>query len=109
MKLTWNVYIEDFNNKCIKIYNIFEHYAFKNELIETYNEFKEDKDKFLSRVKQLLQYYYWSKCEWEIILSDWPPSKKFNDMKISVYNQVENNWHIFSEYIWNNRDDINSK
>lgn len=106
MKLIWNVYIEDFNKKCIKTYNIFEHYSFKRELFETYNEFKGDKDKFLSRVKQLLQYYYWSKCEWEIILSDWPPSKKFNEMKISVYDQIENNWHIFSEYIWNNRDSI---
>ncbi len=106
MKLIWNVYIQDFNNKCIKIYNIFEHYSFKKDLFETYNEFKEDKDNFLFRVKRLLQYYYWSKCEWEIILSDWPPSKKFDDMKISVYDQIENNWHIFSEYIWNNRDSI---
>lgn len=106
MKLIWNVYIEDFNNRCIKIYNIFEHYSFKKDLFETYNEFKEDKDNFLFRVKRLLQYYYRSKCEWEIILSDWPPSKKFDDMKISVYDQIENNWHIFSEYIWNNRDSI---
>lgn len=106
MKLIWNVYIQDFNNKCIKIYNIFDHYSFKKDLFETYNEFKEDKDNFLFRVKRLLQYYYWSKCEWEIILSDWPPSKKFNDMKISVYDQIENNWHIFSEYIWSNRNSI---
>ena len=109
MGLIWNVYIQDFNNKCIKTYNIFDHYGFKQDLVKLYDEFKEDKINFLYNVDLSLKYYYWSKCEWEIILSDWPPSKKFNEMKLDVYSQIKNNWHIFSEYIWNNRDSINSK
>ena len=104
-KLIWNVYIENFNEKCIEVYNIFDNYGFYNDLKVIYNEEK-DKENFLYKVNRSLMYYFWSKCEWEIILSDWPPSKKFNDMKISVYDQIENNWHIFSEYIWNNRDSI---
>lgn len=106
MKLIWNVYIEDFNNKCIKTYNIFDHYGFNQDLVKLYDEFKEDKINFLYNVDLSLKYYYWAKCEWEIILSDWPPSKKFNEMKLDVYSQIKNNWHIFSEYIWENRDSI---
>ena len=109
MELIWNVYVEDFNNKCIKTYNIFDHYMFKQDLVKLYDKFKEDKINFLYNVDLLLKYYYWSKCEWEIILSDWPSSKKFNEMKLDVYSQIKNNWHIFSEYIWDNRNSINSK
>lgn len=101
--LVWNVYIENINKRQIEIYNIFNHGGFKKDLKEINDEVKDNKDEFLDRLKRSLQYYYWSKCEWEIILSDWPPSKKFNDKKISVYDQVYNNWSIFSEYVWNNR------
>ena len=102
-KLIWNVYIENFNEKCIEVYNIFDNYGFYNDLKVIYNEEK-DKENFLYKVNRSLMYYFWSKCEWEIILSDWPPSEIFNDKKISVYDQIKNNWHVFSEYIWSNRD-----
>lgn len=46
-------------------------------------------------------YYFWSKCEWEIILSDFPPSKKFQEKKVDVYEQVMLNWDIFINYVWN--------
>ena len=36
MELIWNVYIEDPNNKCIKTYNIFNHYCFKQDLVKLY-------------------------------------------------------------------------
>ena len=103
-KLVWEVYIENINKRQIELYNIFKHGGFKADLINIYKEEKDNKDNFLDRVRRSLMYYYWSKCEWEIILSDWPPSKKFNDKKISVYDQIMPNWHVFSEYIWNNRD-----
>lgn len=106
MELIWNVYIENINKRCIEIHNIFNHYMFMQDLREIYSELKDDKENFLYRVKRSLMYYYWSKCEWEIILSDWPPSEHFNEMKISAYDQVMNNWHIFSEYIWENRDKL---
>ena len=51
-------------------------------------------------------YYFWSKCEWEIILSDWPPSDTFCKEKIDVFDQVMLNWDIFVDYIWNNRQYI---
>lgn len=50
--------------------------------------------------------YYWSKCEWEIILSHWPPRKNAQELKIDVYDQVMLNWPIFCDYIWANKDEF---
>ena len=51
-------------------------------------------------------YYYWSKCEWEIILSAWPSRKDFNEEKIDVFDQINLNWDRFADYVWENRKDI---
>lgn len=45
-------------------------------------------------------YYFWSKCEWEIILSDFPPSDRFKKKKVDVYEQVMLNWDKFINYLW---------
>lgn len=99
--LIWKVYIENFNAKRIEQYNVFNHFKFSEEVKEAYKEHKDDFDAFSVSVQRSLMYYFWSKCEWEIILSDWPPSENFNDMKISVYDQIMLNWNVFIEYIWN--------
>ena len=52
-------------------------------------------------------YYYWAKCEWEVIVSDWPTSGKV-EAKIDVYNQVMLNWDKFADYTWKNRKLIRS-
>ena len=41
-----------------------------------------DKDTFAEKLKIELAYYFWSKCEWEIILSSWPPREDFKEEKI---------------------------
>lgn len=104
-KLVWNVYIEDVNRNRIDIYNIFEHDSFVKDCRETVKESK-TKDEFSENIQKHLMYYFWSKCEWEIILSAFPPYDKFNEEKIDVYDQVMLNWHIFIEYFWNNKDEL---
>lgn len=51
-------------------------------------------------------YYFWSKCEWEIIISGWPPRDDFNDAKIDVYDQVKLNWDKFVDYTWDHRKEL---
>lgn len=70
--LCWNVYYGDFNSREIKVYNIFEHFSFYKDCVKAKKKFKEDKDGFAEEVRSSLMYYFWSKCEWEIILSNWP-------------------------------------
>ena len=102
--LEWNVYVEDVNAQKIVVYNIFRHTFFVRDCKKALKEHKEDKDSFLEEVRKELMYYFWSKCEWEIILSDFPPSGRFKEEKVDVYDQVRLNWKVFSEYLWNNRE-----
>ena len=43
-------------------------------------------------------YYYWSKCEWEVIVSAWPP-RDGSDKKIDVYSQLKANWEQFKKIV----------
>ena len=109
VNLEWNVYVENFNSKTIECYNIFNHYRFNNEVKENYDKYSNDFEMFAETMKQSLMYYFWSKCEWEIILSCWPPSKKFNEKKVDVYNQVMLNWDKFILYVWQKMKETNDK
>lgn len=105
--LIWNVYVESINRKEITTYNIFTHSSFLKDCKEHIKEYAEDREAFLEEVRKSLMYYFWSKCEWEIIISDWPPSKNFDGFKVDVYDQVMMNWGIFSQWLWENRELIN--
>lgn len=43
-------------------------------------------------------YYFWSKCEYEIILSPW--TGRADDIKIDVYDQIMMNFDSFVDYCW---------
>lgn len=104
--LEYNVYISEmFHGKTIETYNIFEHYSFLKRCRDAAKNI-EDKDEFLEEVKSALMYYYWSKCEWELIMTPWPPHETDEGSKINVYSQVMLNWNIFSEYIWSKKDEL---
>lgn len=45
-----------------------------------------------------MKYYFWSKCEWEIIICPWVG--KADDIKIDVYDQLMLNWDKFVDYVW---------
>ena len=78
--LCWNVYCGDFNGGEIKVYNLFNHWAFYNACVKAKKKFKEDYAGFEKEIRSNLMYYFWSKCEWEIILDHWP-SGEFYDMR----------------------------
>jgi hypothetical protein len=98
-KPKWYVFVENFNKKQIEVYNIFDHHLFKKDCDEAWAKYKNDFFEFEKAVRRILKYYFWCKCEWEIILSDFPPSKNFNDKKIDVFTQVEINWDNFISYL----------
>lgn len=137
MELIWNVYISDFNSKEIKVHNVFNHAGFMQDLIKIKKECKDNIEAFEARVERSLTYYYWSKCEWETIVTSWPPyitNKELDDIikerdeasmkygmrfrhcvcletaeKIDVYDQVRMNWRHFINYLWDNRKLIKNK
>ena len=100
--LHWFVYKEDINNNKIKIYDIFSCVAFSDDIKKDYKKYKNNFELFSERVNIYLRYYFWSKCECEIILSNWPPSDSFEKEKIDIYDQVMLNWNVFIKYVWDN-------
>jgi hypothetical protein len=51
------------------------------------------------RLKRLCMYYFWAKCEYEVIVSSWPPREK-SEKKIDIYAQLEANWPIFKDLVF---------
>ena len=97
----WFVYRENFNQRKIEPYDIFNHHSFNEDIKDIYKKNKDDFDSFSEQVKRSLMYYFWSKCEWEVIISDWPPSTKEKvEEKVDAYDQVMLNWDIFIKYVW---------
>lgn len=105
MKFEWNVFVEDINGRKIKSFNIFDHYSFLQDCAKA-AKFAESIEEFAFLVRRELHYYYWSKCEWEIILSSWPPSERGAARKVDVASQVELNWEHFIVYLWTNRAEL---
>lgn len=99
--MVWNVYVEDMNGKKIVKHNVFDHSRFMDDIKKAYKDYKDDYEKFCEAVKSNLMYYYWAKCEWEVIISDWPPSvREPVEIKVDVYDQVMMNWDKFIKYTW---------
>ena len=111
--LEWNVIVSDFNGGEIVTHNVFYHYSLIQDLGKTLRKLSRKKDmteaekrqEFADNLKTDMMYYYWSKSEWEVIVSHWPPGppERFRDAKIDVYDQVMLNWDKFVDYAWNNR------
>ena len=107
--LEWNVYVSDFNGKKIETHNIFDNGGLELDCKQNYKKNKDDREAFLDRLRKDLKYWYWSKCEWEIILSHWPPRKDAREEKIDVYGQIMLNWKLFSDYVWVHRDEFKTR
>lgn len=128
--IKWNVYMEDFNDREIKEFNIFNHYGFREQARKLVKKYKE-KEEFAEQLRKWLMYYFWSKCEYEIILTDFPTfidvkelqrlnaeyDKRINKSgkicvnlsignKIDVYDQVRLNWEAFVDYVWLHKKEI---
>ena len=102
-ELKWFVFVEDINSKRIKVYNIFEHKDFMEDCDDAWEDYineHRDFSKFKKDIESNLMYYFWSKCEWEIVLSDFPPSDSFQKKKIDVYQQVKINCDKFIDYLF---------
>ena len=62
----------------------------------------ETKEQFAERLKANLMYYFWSKAEWEVVISAWVGGDALK--KIDVYTQVMNNFDVFLDYVWSFKD-----
>ena len=98
---SFNVIIYDPNLRKFVEYDIMSY------LIRTYTEKKERKetlpktfDEFKNFVKSESQYQFWARCEYEIILIDWPCQEKHE--KWDVYKQIMMNLDIVTKVFMEN-------
>lgn len=104
--MKWYVYYYNINKRKIDIFNIFEHGGFVKYAKEHAQTYK-TKEEFAERLKSELLYYFWSKAEWEVIVAPWVGGDKEKDsVKIDVYDQVMNNFEVFADYVWNNKEEL---
>ena len=62
-----------------------------------------DIEKLKAEIKSWAMYCFWSKCEYEIILTSFPERKDFKQKKVDVYQQLMLNWDSFVEYVLENK------
>lgn len=96
-KLVWNVY--RCRNGKIKVYNIFQHSRFSDEVKQLLLQYK-TKDEFAEELKKATLYYFNHKSEWEVIIEP-TFAKAPAEIIIDAYSQISNNWNIFVDYVWN--------
>lgn len=101
--LEWNVYVNYFNDRKIKPYNVFDHYSFTEDLKKIARKYGKDKAEFADQVRSSVMYYFWSKAEWEIILSTLSQS---HERKIDVHDQIVMNWERFINYLWEHKAEL---
>lgn len=49
-------------------------------------------------LRRKCQYYFWSKCEYEVIVTGWPDTK--TERKIDIYDQLDANWETFKKMVF---------
>ena len=117
--LVWNVWRNDFNDKKIEVFNVFDHYRFRED-VEKLMKSKPSYDELSEQLRKTAIYYFWSKCEYEVVVTSWPPrigadeiQRIRNDSypygthvkleigsKVDVYSQLQLNWDRFVDYVW---------
>ena len=130
-ELKWNVFRYDINKNKITTFNIFDHWKFNEDVQKSLKKFK-DEDEFAEHLRRDLMYYFWSKYEYEVVITTFPPYISMYELdrmneerwshkdkygtdyirqdvnldtgiKIDIYEQVMNNWDIFLDYVWNSK------
>ena len=131
-KLSWNVF--HYNRKDIETFNIFDHSSFCKEVINITKESSQSKAIFRDKIINVLRYYFWCKCEHEIIITTFPTYvsdeglkkmetvrdkviQKYSyckfvqpylntERKVDIYMQVMMNIDHFIDYLWSHKEEI---
>lgn len=98
MKPSWKVWRENVNRKSIEEWDIFEHGGFYKDYLEALKLYPTSKELFSKRMKQVAMYYFWSKCEHEVVITGWSNGK--TNRKVDIYSQLLLNWDVFVDRIY---------
>ena len=102
--LSWLVTYHDVNADKIKYYNILK---YREDFIKKLKKKCKTKEEFADKMHREIMYYYWSKCEWELIievdddnriwLSPWVGCREPENVRIDVTDREDFDWRSFAE------------
>ena len=94
----FNVIIYNPNSNKFEKYNVIPYF------VNCYKSQKKDKPITYEEMKTFVtsrsMYQFWARCQYEIILSDWPCEKE--KYKLDVHEQIMNNIDLVTEIVMNN-------
>ena len=90
--MNWNVILYNPNSKTFEVWDVFAHGGFAAEVKEI-NKRELTPAAYSEAIKRSAKYYFASKCEYEVVLFDWP--RQETSKKISIFDQLEWNWDTF--------------
>ena len=104
--MEWIVYNFNINAQKIESYNIFKHWSFREYAKKAAKKLK-TKEEFAEQLKSELRYYFWSKCEHELIveitednrifLNPWVGCREPEKVRIDVTDDASFDWKGFAE------------
>lgn len=103
--LEWNVFYENVNESRIRTYNVLNG-GFLTDCQKAAKKFYDDFEGFSEEIRRSLMYYYWCKCEWEVIIRPLFIRSEKEESKVDVYSQVMLNWDHFISYLWIRKDEL---
>ena len=132
-EVIYNVYNHNVNSREIELYNVFRNSRFYDGVCDAIKKYKKDKNfqEFKEEVRHQVMYSFWSKAEYEVVITSWPPYINVEDIdklkaeveehdrkwktkqlrinvnptvgeKIDISDQILMNFDIFIDYILNN-------
>lgn len=131
LELKYYVYRHKFNSKSIERFNVFDHVRFYEDVTKALKK-SSTKAELAHQLRKDLFYYYGLKCEWEVVITAWPPHINMEELdrlneerakaareyykdphilhinpdiytKIDVCDQVMLNWNVFLDYVWSQK------
>lgn len=96
--MTWNVFYYNFNTDRIEPYNVLSN---QEDFIKQMKAKSASKEELAKELRSEMMYRYWSKAEWEVLISPWCGRPDAKEMKVDIFWQLELNWDRFVDYCWN--------
>ena len=100
----WMVLYHNFNSDKIEQYNVLK---YREDDIKKMRKKCKTEEEFSEKLRREMMYYYWSKCEWEmiitktennrIILTPWCGCKSPDEVAIDITNNTDFDWVGFAD------------
>lgn len=97
-KLEFYVLLCGFENGEPKMFNIFDNVVIREDIIKLLEK-GPTREELKKELDSVCQNQLWSRCQYEIIVTDFPQVAHSKDYKIDAYYQVKPNLDMITDYL----------